>query len=159
MGAEAALKESGITLVRTDIGDHNVTRCMSENGYAIGAEQSGHVILGDFLPTGDGVLAGAALSAVVRGSGRELSSLAAFRRFPQCNADVVTEHKFSIAADAELARFADAVRGMLGEDGRIMLRGSGTEPKLRIMAESKDAFLASFAARAVELFVRTHFSL
>ena len=159
MGAEAALKESGITLVRTDIGDHNVTRCMLENGYAIGAEQSGHVILGDFLPTGDGVLAGAALAAVVRGSGRELSSLAAFRRFPQCNAEVVTEHKFSIAADAELARFADAVRGMLGEDGRIMLRGSGTEPKLRIMAESKDAFLASFAARAVELFVRTHYSL
>ena len=88
-----------------------------------------------------------------RGSGRELSSLAAFRRFPQCNADVVTEHKFSIAADAELALFADAVRGMLGEDGRIMLRGSGTEPKLRIMAESDDGALCdevcSLVARAV----------
>lgn len=155
LGAEAAMNETGISLVRTDIGDHNVTRCMCENGYILGGEQSGHIIVGDFLPTGDGVFAGATLAAVVRSSGRPLSELADITLFPQSNADVVTEKKSAICADERLLAYVSALRDMMGQSGRIMLRPSGTEPKIRIMAESKDAFLASFAARSIELFIRT----
>lgn len=159
MGVEKALGALGITLVRTDIGDHNVTARMCADGAALGGEQSGHIILGDFLPTGDGVFAGAMLASVLRKKGVPLSSLADVAIFPQRNAEVVTSHKEEIARDKGLLSFLDAVRGMLGANGRVMLRPSGTEPKLRIMTESKDASAADFAARSIELFIRTKFDI
>lgn len=159
MGTEAGLARLGIDLVRTDIGDHNVIRCMCEAGLALGGEQSGHIILSDFLPTGDGIFAGASLARALKESGKTLSALADCPVYPQRNAEVATLHKDKIARDKTLLRYVAAIEDMLGEDGRIMLRPSGTERKLRIMAESKDAFLADFAARSIELFIRTQFDL
>lgn len=159
MGVEAGLAKLGIDLVRTDIGDHNVIRCMCEAGLALGGEQSGHIILSEFLPTGDGVFAGARLAHVLKESGKKLSELADCQVFPQRNAEVATRHKEKIARDKTLLRYVAAIEDMLGGSGRIMLRPSGTEKKLRIMAESRDAFLADFAARSIELFIRTQFEL
>lgn len=159
MGTEAGLARLGIDLVRTDIGDHNVIRCMCEAGLALGGEQSGHIILSDFLPTGDGIFAGASLARALKESDKTLSALADCPVYPQRNAEVATLHKDKIARDKTLLRYVATIEDMLGEDGRIMLRPSGTERKLRIMAESKDAFLADFAARSIELFIRTQFDL
>lgn len=81
MGVEAGLAKLGIDLVRTDIGDHNVIRCMCEAGLALGGEQSGHIILSEFLPTGDGVFAGARLARVLKESGKNSPSLPTVRSF------------------------------------------------------------------------------
>lgn len=159
IGAEAALRRIDIDLVRTDIGDHNVTRCMRESGILLGAEQSGHIVIGDFLPTGDGIFAGAMLARVLRDSGMALSALADFPLFPQRNADIATSQKNRIARDKKLAAFVSSVEDMLGDSGRVMIRPSGTENKLRVMAECRDPFLADFAARSIELFIRTGFDL
>lgn len=154
MGAEKALADKGISLVRTDIGDHNVARVMRENGYALGGEQSGHIIIGSYLPTGDGLLAGAVLARAVAESGTPLSVLTACETYPQVNADIRTRDKAALLADPALAAEVRAVEGMLSPGGRVMLRASGTEDKIRIMAESRDPFLAAFAARTIELFIR-----
>lgn len=159
MGVELGLKALGISLIRTDIGDHNVIRCMTESGLTLGGEQSGHIIISDFLPTGDGVYAGARLARIVKESGRALSTLDDCTLLPQRNADVVTSHKDEIALSSALRDYVRAVESMLGERGRVMIRPSGTENKLRIMTESVDAFLADFAARSLEMFIRTHFTL
>ena len=159
MGVEAGLNRLGIELVRTDIGDHNVIRCMCDAGIMLGGEQSGHIILGDFLPTGDGVAAGAALALAMRRSGLPLSVLDDCKAYPQKNADILTPKKERIVRDRALRAYADAVEDMLGASGRVMIRASGTEPKIRVMAESKDPFLADFAARSIELFIRTNYEL
>lgn len=159
LGTEKALAGVGVALVRTDVGDHNVTRCMCENGYALGAEPSGHIIIGDFLPTGDGVFAGASAAAMIKESGLPLSALCDFPMFPQAGAEIITEHKETVCADPRLIGYVNAVSSMTGKDGRVIVRPSGTEPKIRITAECSDPFLASFAARSIEMFIRTSFAL
>lgn len=159
MGVEAALGSLGISLVRTDVGDHNVIEKMCEEGLSVGGEQSGHIILREFSQTGDGMLAGAVLANAVRASGGKLSALNDCRPFPQVNAEIVTAEKEKIVCDKRLRDYVRTIEDMLGERGRIMLRPSGTEKKIRIMAESEDGFLAGFAARSIELFIRSNYSL
>lgn len=159
MGVEADLKNLGIDLVRTDIGDHNVIRRMCDAGLSLGGEQSGHIILRDFSQTGDGILAGAFLARKVKESGKPLSALNDCNLYPQSNTEIITCNKEKIARDKTLLRYVETVEDMLGDSGRVMLRPSGTESKLRIMAESKDDFLARFAARSIELFIRNNYEL
>ena len=132
---------------------------MCAEGFTLGGEQSGHIIIGKYLDTGDGVLAGAVLAKTVLDAGKPLSELADCEIYPQVNVNVRTAKKDEIVRDPALLRYAEAVKGMLSDSGRLMLRGSGTENKLRIMAESKDPFLAAYAARALEMFIRTNFTL
>ena len=155
MGVEADLKNLGIDLVRTDIGDHNVIRRMCDAGIALGGEQSGHIIVRRYSETGDGILAGALLARTVKESGKTLSQLNDCTLYPQINTEIITRNKEKIAHDKNVCRFVRTVEDMLGDNGRIMLRPSGTENKMRIMAECKDDFLARFAARSIELHIRT----
>lgn len=159
MGIEAGLNASDISLVRTDIGDHNVIKRMCDDGLALGGEQSGHIILRAFSDTGDGILAGAFLADTVRCSGRTLAELADCAPYPQININIQTRNKDKIARDKGLLRYAALVSDMLGADGRVMLRPSGTENKFRIMTESSDGFLAKFAAHNIEMFIRANFDL
>mgnify|MGYP001791635723 CR=1 FL=1 len=141
LGMERYLEGIGIDLVRTKVGDRHVAEMMRCRGYNIGGEQSGHVILSDYTTTGDGLIAALELMAVVVNSGKRVSEVChQFEPVPQ----VLKNVRF--AGDAPLEHddvksAIDAAQLRLGNSGRILVRPSGTEPLIRIMAEGDDAEL------------------
>lgn len=139
LGLKLAMEREGIDLVQTAVGDRYVLENMKENGYALGGEQSGHVIVLDHATTGDGTLTGLLLAARVAQSGRTLKDLASvMERLPQVLINVPDVDKSRVTTSAELqAAVADAERE-LGATGRVLLRSSGTEPLVRVMVEAAD---------------------
>lgn len=141
MAVERALASEGISLLRTDIGDKYVLARLVERGLSLGGEQSGHIILRDMHTTGDGILTAVVLSDMLISSGGDFSVLDGLKLYPQTNLGVTVEDKMRIMNSqtlaAELARVTSALDGI----GRVLLRASGTEPKIRIMVESEDADL------------------
>jgi phosphoglucosamine mutase len=139
LGLELAMKKAGIRLVRTAVGDRYVTEEMLRGGYNLGGEQSGHVIFMDFNSTGDGVITALQVLSIMRRKGKRLSSLAkCMKVYPQVLVNVPVKKKKDVSRVPVLAaRIAEAER-MLDGEGRLLIRYSGTEPKLRIMAEGKD---------------------
>lgn len=140
LGMERALQEQQIRLLRTPVGDRWVAETMRETGSVLGGEQSGHVILREWTETGDGVLTGLALMAAVAESGQTLAeAVAPVVRFPQVLRNVRLREPVgdwhTIPGLEELVREAETV---LGEQGRVLIRPSGTEPLLRIMLEGRD---------------------
>lgn len=137
LGLELYLREHGISLVRTAVGDRYVLEEMREHGYNLGGEQSGHVIMSDYATTGDGVLTGIQLAAEVARSGEKLSVLASrMQPTPQRLINVKGVDRAGVSTNAALnAAVADAEKG-LGESGRVLLRASGTEPLVRVMVEA-----------------------
>ncbi|GAA4021719.1 phosphoglucosamine mutase [Streptomyces sp. NBC_01352] len=139
LGFKLALEREGLKLVQTAVGDRYVLEEMKEHGYALGGEQSGHVIILDHATTGDGTLTGLLLAARVAESGRSLRELAAvMERLPQVLINVPDVDRSRVGTSAELATaVADAERE-LGATGRVLLRPSGTEPLVRVMVEAAD---------------------
>ena len=139
LGFKLALEREGLKLVQTAVGDRYVLEEMKQHGYALGGEQSGHVIILDHATTGDGTLTGLLLAARVAQTGRTLRELAAvMERLPQVLINVPDVDKSRVKASAELAAaVADAERE-LGGTGRVLLRPSGTEPLVRVMVEAAD---------------------
>ncbi|UQX02556.1 phosphoglucosamine mutase [Streptomyces sp. RerS4] len=139
LGFKLAMEGEGIQVVQTGVGDRYVLESMKENGYALGGEQSGHVIILDHATTGDGTLTGLMLAARVAATGRSLAELAAvMERLPQILINVPDVDKSRVATSGELAAaVADAERE-LGATGRVLLRPSGTEPLVRVMVEAAD---------------------
>ncbi|MFJ3925699.1 phosphoglucosamine mutase [Streptomyces sp. NPDC090022] len=139
LGFKLAMEREGIELVQTGVGDRYVLESMKENGYALGGEQSGHVIILDHATTGDGTLTGLMLAARVASTGRSLADLAGvMQRLPQVLINVPDVDKSRVSTSAELAAaVADAERE-LGSTGRVLLRPSGTEPLVRVMVEAAD---------------------
>ncbi|MFZ3568701.1 phosphoglucosamine mutase [Streptomyces sp. BH097] len=139
LGLKLAMEREGINLVQTAVGDRYVLENMKENGYALGGEQSGHVIALDHATTGDGTLTGLLLAARVAQTGRTLKDLASvMERLPQVLINVPDVDKSRVATSGELqAAVADAERE-LGATGRVLLRSSGTEPLVRVMVEAAD---------------------
>ncbi|MFJ9582790.1 phosphoglucosamine mutase [Streptomyces acidicola] len=139
LGFKLALEREGLKLVQTAVGDRYVLEEMKEHGYALGGEQSGHVIILDHATTGDGTLTGLLLAARVAQSGRTLKDLASvMERLPQVLINVRDVDKSRVRTSAELAgAVADAERE-LGSTGRVLLRPSGTEPLVRVMVEAAD---------------------
>jgi phosphoglucosamine mutase len=139
IGLELALKDAGIALVRTPVGDKYVAEVVAKNGFVIGGEQSGHVILSDHLFTGDGIVTALTVMNVMAETGRSLADLASgFVRYPQVLLNVRVARKTPVA---ELPAFADAaarIETVLSGHGRLLVRYSGTEPLLRIMLEGRD---------------------
>ncbi|MEU9108727.1 phosphoglucosamine mutase [Streptomyces xanthophaeus] len=139
LGFKLAMEGEGIQVVQTGVGDRYVLESMKENGYALGGEQSGHVIILDHATTGDGTLTGLLLAARVAATGRSLAELAAvMQRLPQVLINVPDVDRSRVTTSGELAAaVADAERE-LGTTGRVLLRPSGTEPLVRVMVEAAD---------------------
>jgi phosphoglucosamine mutase len=139
VGLELALSKIGIPLVRTAVGDRNVLEEMERRGANLGGEQSGHVIFLDHEPTGDGLLTGLKVLEVVKASGRSLHELAAdLVVYPQVLLNVRVRERAEIEAIPEIKSRLDQARSALDGRGRLVVRYSGTEPLLRVMAEGPD---------------------
>ncbi len=138
MAIEEDLKKEGISLIRTDIGDKYVLAKLLEKKLSLGGEQSGHVILKDLATTGDGILTAITVANMVINEKTTMSEALNIELYPQVNKNVIVEDKFRIMNSEELSREIDKYKAELDGKGRLMIRASGTEPKIRVMVESKD---------------------
>jgi phosphoglucosamine mutase len=139
LGLERFLNEVGLGLVRTKVGDRNVLEAMRAGGYNVGGEQSGHMILLDHATTGDGCIAALqVLAALVRSGKRASELLHMFDPVPQLLKNVVFAGGDPLADPQVQAVIANAEAALAGR-GRLVIRKSGTEPKIRVMAEGDDA--------------------
>ncbi len=136
-GFRLAMREAGITVVDTAVGDRYVLEAMKDGGFSLGGEQSGHVILADHATTGDGLLTAVHLLGRVAESGQPLDELAAVvQRLPQVLVNVHGVDKTRAGTDATVAAAVQAAEAELGDTGRVLLRPSGTEPVVRVMVEA-----------------------
>lgn len=160
LGFRIAMEEQGITMVATAVGDRYVLEEMRERGFALGGEQSGHVVMLDRATTGDGVLTALALLDRMAETGSSLKDLAAImRRLPQVLINVEGVDRSRLAESAEVAAVVEVVERELGAEGRVLLRPSGTEPLVRVMVEAPTAEAAQDAAEAIAAAVRASLSI
>ncbi|GGN23910.1 phosphoglucosamine mutase [Streptomyces fuscichromogenes] len=139
LGFKLALEREGLHLVQTAVGDRYVLEEMKEHGYALGGEQSGHVIILDHATTGDGTLTGLLLAARVAQTGTSLRELAGvMERLPQVLINVPDVDRTRVKTSGDLAAAVAEAERELGETGRVLLRPSGTEPLVRVMVEAAD---------------------
>jgi phosphoglucosamine mutase len=139
IGLELALRDRGIDLVRTSVGDKHVMEAMLQRGYVLGGEQSGHIILSEHLFTGDGLATTLAVLGVMADTGRELADLAAdLVTYPQILLNVRVREKQDVSAVPAIKAAMARVEAALDGQGRLLVRYSGTEPLLRIMIEGQD---------------------
>jgi phosphoglucosamine mutase len=143
LGLERYLKELGLGLVRTPVGDRYVVEHMRKHGYNVGGEQSGHIVLSDFTTTGDGLVSALQVLACVVATGKPVSEVCArFTPLPQ----VLKNVRYQSGKPLEDKRVRKAIEGAqqkLGDKGRIVIRPSGTEPVIRVMAEGDDETLVN----------------
>lgn len=139
IGLEKYLEKNGVRLVRTRVGDRYVVEKMIEGGYNLGGEQSGHIIFLDHNTTGDGPITALQVLSLMKKRDRTLSALAAeIKLFPQILINVQVEHKREIKSIPEIEKKIKEAEAKLREMGRILVRPSGTEPKIRVMLEGQD---------------------
>jgi phosphoglucosamine mutase len=137
LGFRRAMREAGISVVDTSVGDRYVLEAMRDGGFVLGGEQSGHVILLDHATTGDGVLTALHLLAVVARRGVPLGELAkVMTRFPQVLINVKGVDKARAGSSPDIAAAVAEAQADLGDSGRVLIRPSGTEPAVRVMVEA-----------------------
>jgi len=143
LGLERYLKSQGLSLARTPVGDRYVVEHMRRHGYNVGGEQSGHIVLSDFTTTGDGLVSSLQVLACVVATGKPVSQVCArFTPLPQ----VLQNVRYGTGKPLEDNRVRRAIEGAkqrLGEGGRLVIRPSGTEPVIRVMAEGDDEGLVN----------------
>ena len=158
LGFHDAMRESGIAVIETPVGDKHVYAAMRDGGYILGGEQSGHIIQMSHATTGDGVLAGLHLLAAVNSIGIPLSAAGKMMtRYPQVLINVRGD-KDRAMASPELAMAVSSASSLLGEAGRVLLRPSGTEPVIRVMVETRQLEVAEQVAGELAAAVRTAMS-
>jgi phosphoglucosamine mutase len=139
LGLERAMQQAGGRLVRAAVGDRYVMEKMIEGGFNLGGEQSGHIIFLDNNTTGDGIISALQVLAIVKQTGRPLSELAAcMKTYPQTLVNVKVRERRDLASIPEIAKRMAEVDRKLDGTGRLLVRYSGTEPKVRIMIEGED---------------------
>lgn len=151
LGFEIAMKERGINVIKTKVGDRYVLEQLQTSGAVLGGEQSGHIIFLEHNTTGDGLVTALHLAAVMQETGLPLSELRrVMRRYPQVLVNVPVGDKARLATSAAIAEAIQRAETELGDSGRVLVRASGTEPLVRVMAEASDEASAS---RVVEQLV------
>lgn len=161
MGFNKFCEANGMHFVSTKVGDRYVLEAMLQEGYNIGGEQSGHVIILDYGTTGDGQLTGATLLSLINRRSARLSSIATLmERYPQVliNVNVSNEGKLNFYTDKEIKAEIKRVTDILGDRGRILVRVSGTEPLVRVMLEGEDLEEISNLANETAALVRERLS-
>jgi phosphoglucosamine mutase len=155
LGLENYLKANAIKLVRTRVGDRFVVEKMLEGGYNLGGEQSGHIVFLDHNTTGDGPLTAVQVLHLMKKKNASLSKLsAAIKLYPQILTNVIVEGKPDIEAIPEIGEAIKLAEKKLGGRGRILVRPSGTEPKIRIMIEGEDGRLITRLGRDISKVIR-----
>lgn len=133
------MREVGIQVVQTAVGDRYVLEAMRAEGYSLGGEQSGHIVLPEAGTTGDGTLTGLNLMARMVQSGKSLAELAAVMQvLPQVLINVPVSDKSVISQDTNVIAAISTAETELGDTGRVLLRASGTEELFRVMVEAQD---------------------
>lgn len=157
LGLVEYLGSLGIEMAATKVGDRYVLEEMKRNGHNIGGEQSGHVILSDYCTTGDGEMTAVHMLSAIKESGKKASELAGqIQQFPQVivNVDVPNSIKAKVSQMESVRRAEEKIKQAFGSSGRIVIRPSGTEAKVRVMVEGRDEAavreMAETAARAIK---------
>lgn len=139
IGLHQAMRRVGGQVMVTAVGDRYVLEAMQKHGLTLGGEQSGHIIFGEHSTTGDGLMTALQLLSCLKRSGSRLSELGALMtRFPQVLVNVGVRSKAGWQENARIAAAVKAAESKLGEDGRVLVRASGTEPLIRVMAEGPE---------------------
>ncbi|SOD94031.1 phosphoglucosamine mutase [Blastococcus haudaquaticus] len=153
LGFHHTMRDAGIAVQTTAVGDRYVLEALRERGLSLGGEQSGHLVFLDHATTGDGVLTGLALLSRMRATGDSLAELASVvRRLPQTLVNVPVADRIAVSESEAVAEAVNAVEEELGETGRVLLRPSGTEQLVRVMVEAPSQEQADeVAARLAEV--------
>ena len=150
LGLTHALRDAGINLIQTKVGDRYVLEAMREGGYVIGGEQSGHTIFLEHNSTGDGLVTAIQFLCACKRAGKTAGEAAkTMTRFPQTLINVRVNDKHAVEGNAAVAEAVASAEEALGEDGRVLLRPSGTEPVVRVMVEAADQAQAEAHAKAI----------
>ena len=150
LGLAHAMRDAGIELVQTKVGDRYVLEAMREGGFVLGGEQSGHMIFLEHNSTGDGLVTALQFLAACRRAGSSIEDVASvMTRFPQTLINVRVNDKHAVDGNAAVQAAVEAAEAELGDSGRVLLRPSGTEPVVRVMVEAASAEEADRHAQAI----------
>jgi phosphoglucosamine mutase len=160
LGFIKAMKDAGIEVVTTTVGDRYVLEEMLKHDFSLGGEQSGHLIMREFAGTGDGILTALQLAQEVRRTGKSLADLAAaMKRFPQVLINVPNVAKEKLTQSSKIAAAVKEAEATLGDSGRVLLRASGTEPLVRVMVEAASDNLAQEIATSLATVVKAELEI
>jgi phosphoglucosamine mutase len=156
LGLELALRQAGISLVRTAVGDRYVLERMLKDGFVFGGEQSGHVIFLDYNTTGDGLITALQVLAIMERTGKRLADLVSCMTvLPQVLVNVRVVDRRNLETIPGYAATLSGLERRLGPQGRILVRYSGTEPLVRVMVEGEDFGVISGVAEELADTLRT----
>jgi phosphoglucosamine mutase len=156
LGLEQALKSNNMALHRANVGDRYVMEMLKKTGSTVGGESSGHIICLDKTTTGDGIVAALQVLAEVQETGISLNELrSAMTKFPQRLINVRITKRVDLANNKEVNAAVAKVEATLGDNGRVLLRASGTEPVIRVMVEGRDAALVNQLATELAAVIET----
>jgi phosphoglucosamine mutase len=159
LGLESALSKKGIELHRTSVGDRYVMECLLEKGLCFGAEPSGHVLCLNKITTGDGIVAALQVLSILVNTGQSLAALTqSLEMYPQVLKNIPVESATGLNSNVLLQEKVVSLEKMMGDEGRILIRASGTEPLIRVMVEGKEADLVEKIAVELVNLVKSEFS-
>jgi len=160
MGLDALARKHSIRVIKTEVGDRYVVEEMRKGGYSLGGEQSGHVILRECNTTGDGILTSVKIAGIIKEEKTAASAIhSIMEEYPQVmvNVKIPNDRKKTVMADEDITRRVREIEDELGDEGRMILRPSGTEPLIRVMMEGRDRELIDMKTREMAELIAVRF--